>query len=240
MIRIAAVSDVHVRVEDGRKLSSRFAGIRERADLLLLPGDLTKNGAVEEAQVLADEVSGLGLPVLAVLGNHDFDARRAGELVALLERHGVRVLDGERADLTIRGERVGVIGLRGFLGGFDDPVINSDSREPEIEAWMSVTQPQVAKLERCLREGEDSPGYRVVMLHYSPIRATVIGQDPETIPSYGSSRLCEPIDRLGADLVVHGHSHHGTRQGATPGGIPVFNVADPILDVPYVVLELGG
>src|SRR5437867_11904104 len=99
MIRIAAVSDLHVRIEDRGRLSSRFAGIRERADLLLLPGDLTGNGDLEQAQVLANELSALGLPVLAVLGNHDFDARRAGELVALLERHGVRVLDGERADL---------------------------------------------------------------------------------------------------------------------------------------------
>src|SRR5207247_9976740 len=103
---------------------------------------------------------------------------------------------------------------------------------------IAATEPQVAKLERCLRE--NSPGYRVVMLHYSPIQATVIGQDPETIASYGSSRLCEPIDRLGADLVVHGHAHRGTRQGATPGVIPVFNVADPIPDVPYVVLERGA
>jgi Icc-related predicted phosphoesterase len=237
MIRIAAVSDMHVRVEDKSRLSSRFAGIRERADLLLLPGDLTGNGALEEAQVLAGELSGLGLPVLAVLGNHDFDARCAAELVDLLEREGVRVLDGERADFAIGGERVGVIGLRGFLGGFDDPVLRVDSREPEIEAWMAITEPEVAKLERCLRE--DSTGYRVVMLHYSPIRATVVGVDPETVASYGSSRLCEPIDRLGADLVVHGHAHRGTRRGATPGGIPVFNVADPILDVPYVVLELG-
>src|SRR5438552_9924148 len=165
MIRIAAVSDLHVRVEDRGNLSSRFAGVREGADLLLLPGDLTANGALEEAQVLANGLSELGLPTLAVLGNHDFDARRAGEMVALLEREGVRVLDGERADLTIRGERLGVIGLRGFIGGFDDPVINSGSREPEIDAWMAATQPQVAKLEQCLRE--NSRGYRVVMLHYS-------------------------------------------------------------------------
>src|SRR6476619_5377033 len=172
MIRIAAVSDVHVQVEDRGKLASRFADIRERADLLLLPGDLTGKGEIEQAQVLADELTGLGLPVLAVLGNHDFDAGSAGEIVGLLERHGVRVLDGERADFTIHGEQVGVIGLRGFLGGFgDDPVLSVDSLEPEIVAWRVATQPQVANLERCLRE--TNRGYRVVMLHYSPIRATV-------------------------------------------------------------------
>ncbi|MFL5734965.1 MAG: metallophosphoesterase [Chloroflexia bacterium] len=235
MIKIAAVADIHVEAGGEAGIRARFAGVASKADLLLLPGDLTATGTVEQAMALARGLSSLGLPIAAVLGNHDFDNRAAPEIVTLLEKSGVRVLDGETAQFSIRGLAISVIGLRGFQGGFGELAINIHSLEPEVEAWVATTQRQVDSLERCLRESRDD--YRVVMLHYSPVHDTVVGQEPEAIPWYGSSRLCEPIDRWGAGLVVHGHSHHGTRRGATPAGIPVYNVAAPLLDAPYEIIE---
>lgn len=235
MIRLAAVSDLHFKVGDEGAIASRFDGVSEKADLLLLPGDLTDNGNLEEGSLLAAELSRLGLPVLAVLGNHDFASRINTELIGVFRDVSIAVLDGDTAEFSIRGETVGVVGVRGFRGGFDRYAL-SETFEPQVEAWVVTATGEAEKLERGLERLHTD--YRVVMTHYAPIRATVEGEHPETFPFYGSSRLCKPVDRLGADLVVHGHAHHGTHRGATPRGVPVYNVAATLLDAPYIVLEL--
>ena len=236
MIRLVAVSDLHFKVGDEQTIASRFEGVRDKADLLLLPGDLTDNGNLDEASLLGGELSRLGLPVLAVLGNHDFASRMTTQLTGVLNSAGVRVLDGDTAEFTMRGETVGIVGVRGFRGGFDHHAL-SEISEPEVEAWVVTATIEAEKLERGLERLHTD--YRIVMTHYAPIRATVEGEHPETFPFYGSSRLCEPIDRLGADLVVHGHAHHGTHRGATPRGIPVYNVAASLLDAPFAIIELS-
>ena len=236
MIRLAAVSDIHFKVGDQQAIAARFDGVREKADLLLLPGDLTDNGTLQEGEQLGRELSRLGIPVLGVLGNHDFASRMHAELIRVLGGAGISVLDGETAEFAFRGETVGVIGTRGFRGGFDGQAL-SETSEPEVEVWVATAGAEADKIERGLERLRTH--YRIVMTHYSPIRATVEGEHPETVPFYGSSRLCKPIDRLGADLVVHGHSHHGTHRGATPRGIPVYNVAARLLDAPFIIIELS-
>jgi hypothetical protein len=240
MIRIAAVADLHLDESRRGQVASRLRGVAEHADLLLLPGDLTDHGSMEEAEWLAEELGGLDLPILAVLGNHDYVARRTGEISAYLSGKGIRVLDGETVELTIRGESLGVVGVRGFRGGFGEYAFGDDT-EPEGEAWVKLVHSEAGKLEAGLRSL--SASYRIVMMHYAPIRETVIGEHPETFAFYGSSALCKPVDRHRADLVVHGHSHHGTHQGATPSGVPVYNVSVKVigkLGMSYALLEVGG
>lgn len=237
MIRIAAVADLHLNTSTRPgELARRLAGISDRADLLLLPGDLTDNGSIEEEQMLADELATVEIPVVAVLGNHDFAARRPGDFSSYLAARGVRVLDGDAFELNIRGETLGIAGVRGFKGGFGEYALGETS-EPETEAWVSLAQTEADKLRRGLERLQTR--YRVAMLHYAPVRATVEGEHPETVPFYGSSLLCDPIDELRPDMVIHGHSHKGTHRGATPGGVPVYNVSAKVIGVPYVVLELG-
>jgi Icc-related predicted phosphoesterase len=236
MVRIAAVSDLHFTVEDEGKVAERMAGVAERADLLLLPGDLTDNGSVEAARLLGKELEPLGLPILAVLGNHDCAARQPEALISALSDVGVIVLDGESAVIRARGLEVGVAGVKGFQGGFDENAL-ADYTEPETEAWIITAKEEAAKLDAAL--GNLSTDLTIAMLHYAPIRDTIVGQNPETFAFYGSSHLLKPIERHRPDLVVHGHSHRGTHSGRTPGGIPVYNVAVKVINVPFVVLEIG-
>jgi Icc-related predicted phosphoesterase len=146
------------------------------------------------------------------------------------------VLDGDTAEYAVQGETFGIVGTRGFRGGFGENALD-ETCEPETDLWVRTTQGEADKIERGL--GRLKTAYRVVMLHYSPIVATIVGVHPETYAFYGAGLLCNPIDSLGADMVVHGHAHKGTHSGATPKGIPVYNVAVKVIKVPYVVLELG-
>jgi Icc-related predicted phosphoesterase len=237
LIRLAAVGDLHVTLHSAGAIASRFQGINEHADVLLLPGDLTDRGLPDEARLLVRElVAVVNLPIVAVLGNHDQSAGKAGEVVRVLADGGVTVLDGDSFTIDVNGETLGIVGTKGFQGGFGKNAVEPGF-EPAVDVWVNEARREATKIERELATLRAD--YRVVMLHYSPVRGTVEGEDPEVIPFMGTSRLCEPIDRLGADLVVHGHSHHGTHMGATPGSIPVYNVAASLLATPYAILELG-
>jgi len=236
MIRIAAVSDIHFYRADAGSVKARFAGLSAVADLLLLHGDLIDSGTVEVAQAFAGELEGLGVPVVAVLANHEYAAHQVEEVTAAYRQAGMRVLDGKTTDFIIRGESLGIVGTRGARGGFGEHALEPTG-EAEVDLWLYTARSEAAKIEAGL--GSLITDYRVVMLHLSPIRDTVEGEDPEQIPFYGSSTLCEPIDRLGADLVIHGHAHHGKHQGLTPTGIPVYNVAAKVIPAPYVILQLG-
>ena len=167
------------------------------------------------------------IPILAVLGNHDYTSRIAEDLMKYLRENGIHVLDGDSASFRIGSETIGIAGTRGFRGGFE-PHMLTDTTEPESEVWVRLAEAEAAKLGAAL--GSLQTHIRVAMLHYAPIPGTVRGEDPETYAFYGCSRLCEPVD---------GHAHHGTYRGATPAGIPVYNVSAKVTGVPYAIIEVG-
>jgi Icc-related predicted phosphoesterase len=234
VIRIAAVGDVHVAADCAGCLE--LDGVDDCADLLLIAGDLTRIGDPCEAQVLATELSAVHVPVLAVLGNHDHHGDRPDEIVDLMTRAGIRVLEGETAVVEVGGTRVGIAGAKGFGGGFAG-ACGSDFGEPEMKAFVRHTKGIAARLETCLRHLEAD--IRIALLHYSPIPETLQGERLEIYPFLGSYLLGEAVDRAGADLVLHGHAHRGTEKGTTPGGIRVRNVAKPVIGRPFMVYELA-
>ncbi len=205
------------------------------ADILLLGGDLTNWGVVAEAEVLAGELRDLPVPVVAVLGNHDFHADQAEAIRTTLEEGGVRVLEGESAVFVVRGERVGIVGAKGFGGGFGKHCL-APFGEHEIKDFVRATRRAADSIGAALAGMRAD--YRIVLLHYSPIAETLRGEPEAIYPYLGSSILAEAIDEHGADLVLHGHAHGGSPLGVTAGGIPVRNVAIPVIKRPYVVFEL--
>ena len=238
MIRIAAVGDLHYGAGSEGILKPGLEHLPDRADLLLLAGDLTRRGNPEEIQVLADELRGLPVPIVAVLGNHDYHCGREAEVRRALEGAGVRVLEGEGVTLNINGVRVGIAGTKGFGGGFRG-AHGSDFGEPEMKAFVGHTKMLSDRLERALTR-LDGVDLRIALLHYSPIEGTLEGERLEIYPFLGSYLMAEAVDSAGADLVVHGHAHHGTEKGRTPAGIPVRNVAQPLIRHAYSVYTLNG
>ena len=237
MIHIAAVGDIHIGLDARGAAARHFEHVAEHADVLLLAGDLTRVGAVEEAQILARDLRQVVVPVIAVLGNHDHHAGHAAEVTAILAEAGVTVLDGSSAIIDVGGHRLGVVGAKGFGGGFAGASA-SEFGEPEMKAFVSHTRSVADQL----RSELDSlvADCRVVLLHYSPIEATLHGERLEIYPFLGSYLLAEAIDAAGADLVLHGHAHGGSEKGMTPGGVPVRNVAQPVLRASYGVYCLMG
>ena len=237
MIRIAAVGDLHYGEGSKEILRPSLRHLQDRADVLLLAGDLTRCGGPEEVKILADELRGLPVPVVAVLGNHDYHADREEEVRRVLEDAGVRVLEGEAAAIDVDGVRVGIAGTKGFGGGFRG-AHGSDFGEPEMKAFVAHTKMLSDRLERALA-GLDAD-LRIALLHYSPIEATLEGERLEIYPFLGSYLLAEAVDNAGADLVLHGHAHHGVEKGRTPSGIAVRNVAQPVIRHAYNVYTLDA
>lgn len=233
--RIAAVGDIHCTRDSRGALQDLFVEAAKQADVLLLAGDLTDYGLAEEAQVLAGELSGVHVPVVAVLGNHDFESGAPAEVASILTDAGVKVLDGDAVE--IRG--IGFAGAKGFGGGFGSGALGSWG-EPATKAFVQAALDEALKLETALARLRMEQ--RVVLLHYSPVEQTVKGEPGPIYPFLGSSRLEEPIDRFAASVVFHGHAHHGTLEGATRGGTPVYNVSLPLLragsDAEFRVVEL--
>jgi Icc-related predicted phosphoesterase len=221
-VRFAAVGDIHVTKDAAGTLRSFFAQATAAADVLLLCGDLTDYGTAEEAQVLADELSAVKVPVVAVLGNHDYESGTPEAVLETLKRAGVRVLDGEAIEI----EGVGIAGAKGFAGGFGRGSLGAWG-EPAIKAFVAECQHEVMKLEAALAKLRTPR--RIALLHYSPIAGTVEGEPKDIFPFLGSSRLEEPLLRYPVDAVFHGHAHRGTLEGRTINGVPVFNVAKPLL-----------
>jgi Icc-related predicted phosphoesterase len=237
MIRIAAVGDVHFGTGSGGSLRPALSHLPDRADLLLVAGDLTRCGGPDEVRVLAEELAGLTLPRVAVLGNHDYDAGKEGQVRRILEDSGVRVLEGEALTLEIDGVRVGIAGTKGFGGGYRG-ACGTDFGEPEMKAFVTHTKTLSDRLERALDSLEAD--LRIALMHYSPIEETLQGERLEIFPFLGSYLLAEAVDNAGADLVLHGHAHHGREKGATPAGIPVRNVAQPVIRHAYSVYTLDS
>jgi Icc-related predicted phosphoesterase len=201
-------------------------------------GDLTRWGKPEEVQVLADELRGLPVPMIAVLGNHDYHCGREAEVRRVLEGAGVRVLEGEGTTVDVDGVRVGIAGTKGFGGGFRG-AHGSDFGEPEMKAFVGHTKMLSDRLEKALT-GLDTADLRIALLHYSPIEATLEGERLEIYPFLGSYLMAEAVDNAGADLVVHGHAHHGSEKGRTPASIPVRNVAQPLIRHAYNIYTLDA
>jgi Icc-related predicted phosphoesterase len=238
MIRVAAVGDVHVGVDSAGRLAPRLAGLSDHADLFLLAGDLTHRGRPEEAKVLVEELRDVGVPTIAVLGNHDYHTDQQDAVTEVLEDAGIRVLEGEATVVEVGGRRVGIAGTKGFGGGFAGACA-SDFGEPEMKAFVGHTKSLAGRLERALG-GLRGMDRTIVLLHYSPVAETLAGEPREIHAFLGSYLLAEAVDRTGADLAIHGHAHRGSRNGTTPGGVPVRNVAAPVIGRAYEVFRFDA
>jgi Icc-related predicted phosphoesterase len=236
MIRLAAVGDLHFGDDSAGTWAPHLTQLGDAADVLLLAGDLTRVGRVEEAAVLAAELADVRVPVVAVLGNHDYHADEAKSVADLLDGAGVTVLDGSATVLEVGGASIGIAGTKGFGGGFAGASATAFG-EPEMKAFVEHSSALADGLVAAL-ESLDTD-WRIALLHYAPVKDTVRGERPEIFPFLGSYLLAEAVDAVGADLVVHGHAHHGREKGVTPGGIHVRNVAQPVLRRSYAVYCLG-
>ena len=234
-IRVAAAGDIHAGEQLREHIERAFAGIAEQVDLVLLAGDLTTHGLPEQAAVLADACRSVQIPIVAVLGNHDYHSGLAEEITEVLAGAGVSVLDRSHVIVEIGDLEVGIAGTKGFVGGFPGAEI-ADFGEPALRHVYRETTLEVAALERGL---EEIAGCHktVVLLHYAPVEGTLVGE-PETIWAFlGSGRLAGPIGAHRPDLVVHGHAHHGTPRAAI-GEVPVYNVAVHVTGEDFVFFEL--
>jgi Icc-related predicted phosphoesterase len=236
VIRVAAVGDVHVGTDSRGRLAAALAHLHEQADVLLVAGDLTRCGTPEEARAFCDEVADAGVPVVAVLGNHDHHADRVPEVLDVLRGGGVTVLEGDSTTIEVGGATLGIAGTKGFGGGFAG-ACGSDFGEPEMKAFVGHTKALAERLHDALAALRTD--HRVALLHYSPVPDTLAGERLEIYPFLGSYLLAEAIDKAGADLVVHGHAHGGSEKGITAGGVHVRNVAQPVLRQAYGLYCLG-
>ncbi|MEV0967577.1 metallophosphoesterase family protein [Microtetraspora glauca] len=235
--RIAAVADIHMGEDLRGHFRPKLHGIEHRADVLLVGGDLTRHGTVAEGRVVADELRDLPIPVIAVLGNHDYHSDAEQAITSIMRDAGVTVLDDEATVMSLNGATLGVVGGKGFGGGFAGKCA-SEFGEPETKAFVRHTR-QIADRWRQALHGLDTD-HRIVLSHYSPVKDTLMGEPTEIYPFLGSYLLAEAADEEGADLIVHGHAHLGTEKGLTPGGIQVRNVAVPVIGSAYTVYCMNG
>lgn len=234
-MRIAAIGDVHFGIESAGQLRPELRELPEQADALLLAGDLTDHGRLDEARVVAAEFSDLGVPVVAVLGNHDHHSDADADIAKLLTDHGITVVEGTAVTLEIDGRTLGVAGTKGFGGGFAGRCAGVFG-ERLMREFAGHTMDLAASLGSAL--AELSTDVTIALTHYSPVTDTLLGEPAELYPFLGSYLLGEAIDEFGADLAVHGHAHSGSEHGTTPGGVPVRNVARPVVQAAYRVYEL--
>jgi Icc-related predicted phosphoesterase len=236
VLKIAATADIHTRVEDAERLRDLVRGAAKDADVLVIGGDLTDLGRLEQAEVLLEVLDACPIPVVVTLGNHDYESGNAPELSRLLAESAVHLLD--RSSVVIDG--VGFSGVKGFCGGFDQALANSFG-EDLFKAWVNEGLMEAEALKSELRGLKTER--RVAVLHYAPIRATVEGESPEIYAFLGTSHLAHALDEGGATIAFHGHAHNGRFKGKTLGGVPVFNVSVPVLEhegfeQPYHVVEV--
>ena len=217
-MRIAALADIHFSPPAYDRIRTVMERVRDEADLLIIAGDLTNYGRVQEMESLLNALVRLRIPIVAVLGNHDYESGQEGELMRMMTAEGIKILDGT----AYERDGVGFAGTKGFIGGFGRGALTAFG-EPQIKLIVQAAVDEALKLERALAQIRTEK--RVVVLHYAPILSTVVGESPEIYPYLGTSRLSEVVDRNGANFIVHGHAHHGVREGKTVSGIPVYNVA---------------
>ena len=221
-VRLAAVGDLHCTKTSQGAFQPMFARISEAADMLLLAGDITDYGLPEEARIAARELAALRLPIVAVLGNHDYESGKEDEVRQILVDAGVVVLDGDACEIN----GVGIAGVKGFGGGFGQRALGPWG-ETIIKQFVHAAVDEALKLEAALARLRTE--HLVALLHYAPVQQTAEGEPLEIFPFIGSSRLEEPINRYPVSLVLHGHAHRGQLEGATKSGVPVYNVSMPLL-----------
>jgi Icc-related predicted phosphoesterase len=214
----ASIGDLHVKDGEPNSLKALFSAVSEQASALVLCGDLTDTGTKRQAQILAEELRACTIPVVGVLGNHDYESSEAQAIQEILGRAGVRLLDGQCCEV----DGVTFVGVKGFAGGFGRRMLGSFG-EPAIKTFVAEAVSEAMRLENALREAKNKCS--VVVLHYAPIAETAEGEPLELYPFLGCSRLAETIDRFTVSAVVHGHVHRGKYEGRTPGGARVYNVA---------------
>lgn len=240
-IRIAAAGDMHYgeRADDRERAHATFAALSGRVDVILLAGDLTTLGEPEQAAIVADAVRDVGVPVLTVLGNHDWHVNRADEFKAVLEDAGVVVLDSGNSHhvLEICDTQLGIAGVKGFMGGFPGTHL-PDFGEPSLRGVYRESIVEAEALDAGLRAIAMCP-FRIVLMHYAPTTETLVGER-ETIWTFlGTDRLAPPVLEHNPDMVLHGHAHAGTFEGRL-GGVPVYNVSVPVMGEDFWVFELTG
>ena len=238
--KIAAVGDIHVRETDKGKWIEYFKEVSRRADILAICGDLTDTGDEGEAYILAEELKACTIPVVAVLGNHDYEKGRHKLIRQILIKEGVHMLDGEA--IVLNG--VGFAGVKGFGGGFDSHMLSMFG-EGAMKAFVQEAVDEALHLDRALArlDSENEDIKKIALLHYAPIKETVIGEPEAIYPFLGSSRLAEPLNRREVTAALHGHAHVGTLEGTTSNGVKVFNVAKHILakqgyEIPVFIFEV--
>jgi uncharacterized protein len=237
-IRLAAAGDLHFgRDGDRERAATAFGALAGRADLVLLAGDLTTHGEPEQAAILADAARDLEIPVVTVLGNHDWHANRADALTAVLQEAGIVVLERGHHVLELCGTRVGIAGCKGFVGGFPGSHV-PDFGEPLLRSLYAESTAEVEALDAGLRAIDLCP-FRIVLLHYAPTSDTLTGERREIWAFLGTDRLAAPISEHGPDLVLHGHAHAGTFEGRI-GEVPAYNVSIPVIGEDFWIFELTG
>jgi len=230
---IAAVGDIHLGPDDHGRFRRAFEQAARDAGVLLLAGDLTRHGTPREAAAVAQEVRGLEVPVVAILGNHS-DCEK--EVAEILTDAGVRVLEGTGTVVDVDGVRVGIAGTKGFGTGFPGKQA-SEFGEPEMKSFVRHSRDLADRFGAALRALDCD--LRIALTHYSPTKDTLLGEPPEIHAFLGSYHLAEVIDDARADLAVHGHAHRGTAKGLTPGGVRVRNVAHPVIGCAYALFDLA-
>lgn len=238
-IKIAALADIHVTQNDRGKWDACFANIAGQADVLIIAGDLTDTGDEQEAEILAESLRACHIPVVAVLGNHDFEKGKQKEIRTILQKAGVHLLDGEA--VVLKG--IGFAGIKGFGGGFGKYMLSMFG-EPAMKAFVQETVDEVLKLDRALAslDKHDAELPKIAIMHYAPMAETIAGEPLEIFPFLGSSRLAEPLMRRQVNAVFHGHAHCGMLTGHLDQ-VNVYNVAYPVLkkqghDSGYMIVEV--
>jgi Icc-related predicted phosphoesterase len=235
MIRIAAVGDVHVDSDVVGRYRPALEELPGRADALLIAGDLTRHGTVDEARCFATEFGGLAVPVVVVLGNHDHQSDQQDRVAEVLTGSGITVLEGEATVLELHGHRLGIAGVKGFGGGFAGACA-SNFGEREMKDFVGTTEAVSARLADALQSVQVDA--LVALTHYAPVPETLVGEPLEIYPFLGCYQLGRAIDSAPTALALHGHAHHGSERGRTPGGVPVRNVAHPVIKQAYNIYQL--
>jgi uncharacterized protein len=236
-VRVAAAGDIHCEERNRAAVATAFDAVSGEVDLIVLAGDLTTHGLPDEAQVLVDATRDVGVPVVAVLGNHDLHAGRRDEVVEVLRGGGIELLDRSHTTHGVKGCEVGIAGVKGFVGGFRGLGL-PDFGEPSLREIYAETTAEVEALSAGLGEIALCP-FRLALIHYSPTPETLHGEPREIWPFLGSDRLAAPILEHRPDLVLHGHAHGG-RFETSLEGVPVFNVSVPVMRQDFWIFELSG
>lgn len=234
VLKVAAIGDLHVREDIPSSYRELFGEVSQLADVLVLAGDLTDVGKPRQAEMLVEDLRACSIPVVAVLGNHDYECDAVEQVSGILRDAGIHLLDGQVVEIS----GVGFVGVKGFIGGFGRRMLGSFG-EPAVKAMVAESVKEAIRLENAMRQARADR--TMVVLHYAPVEDTIAGEPLEIFPFLGSSRLAETIDRFKVSAVVHGHAHRGVYAGRTPGGAPVFNVAMHIekpTGRPYALIEI--